>query len=126
FIHVSTDYVFDGSNGSPYRGDDLPEPLNVYGRSKLAGESAVREAYPAAIVLRTSWVYSRFGQNFLTTMLRLAETRPAVQVVDDQHGAPTAATDLARAMLDLIERMERAQSPRGACLYHLAAHGETT
>jgi len=126
FIHVSSDYVFDGSKDSPYREDDPPAPLGVYGKSKLAGEDAVRNACPAGLILRTSWVYSRFGHNFLTTMLRLAETGAAAQVVDDQHGAPTAAPDLARAMLNLIERMTQTAAPDRARIYHLAARGETT
>jgi dTDP-4-dehydrorhamnose reductase len=127
FIHVSTDYVFDGRNQAPYREDDVPCPLGAYGRSKLEGEAAVRAAYPAAVILRTSWVYSPFGQNFVATMLRLAATREKVQVVDDQHGAPTAAGDLARAILDLIEQLTAPQAAdRIGGLYHLTNAGETT
>jgi dTDP-4-dehydrorhamnose reductase len=126
FIHVSTDYVFDGSKDAPYREDDAPAPLGIYGRSKLEGERAVRETCPAGIILRTSWLYSRFGRNFVTTMLQLAQTREVVRVVDDQHGAPTAARDLARAMLDLTERMTGAGTNDRAGVYHLAAQGETT
>jgi dTDP-4-dehydrorhamnose reductase len=105
FIHLSTDYVFDGMKEGPYREDDAPAPLGVYGRSKLEGERAVRETCPAGVILRTSWLYGRFGRNFVTTMLQLAQTREVVRVVDDQHGALTAAPDLAGAILDLIERM---------------------
>src|ERR1043166_6080989 len=108
FIHVSTDYVFDGRKDGAYVEEDAASPLGVYGRSKLEGESAVRAACPAGVILRTSWVYSPFGQNFVTTMLRLAETRDTVRVVDDQHGAPTAAADLADAILDLIDRLTEA------------------
>jgi dTDP-4-dehydrorhamnose reductase len=129
FIHLSTDYVFDGRKDAPYREDDAPAPLGVYGRSKLEGERAVREACPAGVTLRTSWLYSRFGRNFVTTMLQLAETRAVVRVVDDQHGAPTAARDLARAMLDVVERMagmEAKKAEDAAGLYHIAAQGETT
>jgi dTDP-4-dehydrorhamnose reductase len=129
FIHVSTDYVFDGMKEGPYREDDAASPLGVYGRSKLAGEQAVREVYPASVILRTSWLYSRYGRNFVTTMLQLAETREVVRVVDDQHGAPTAAPDLARAILDVVERMAGmdAQEAQGvAGFYHVAAQGETT
>jgi dTDP-4-dehydrorhamnose reductase len=86
-IHVSTDYVFDGRKSIPYREDDMPCPLNVYGHSKLDGERAVRDALPSALVLRSSWVYSPWGHNFVTTMLRLADTREVVQVVNDQRGA---------------------------------------
>jgi dTDP-4-dehydrorhamnose reductase len=128
FIHVSTDYVFDGTKDAPYREDDRPSPLGIYGRSKVAGERAVREADPAAVILRTSWVYSRFGRNFVITMLQLAQTREVVRVVDDQHGAPTSASDLARAILDLVERMtgagaqrcHRPLPPRGRRCDHMA------
>jgi dTDP-4-dehydrorhamnose reductase len=127
FIHVSTDYVFDGRKDAPYVEEDAPSPLGAYGRSKLAGETAVRAACPAAVILRTSWVYSRYGQNFVTTMLRLAATREKVQVVDDQHGAPTAAFDLAGAILDLVDRLGAAPRDRDSGdIYHLAADGETT
>ena len=124
YIHVSTDYVFDGRKSSPYNEDDQPNPLGVYGRSKLEGEQAVREAYPAAVVLRTCWVYSPWGRNFVKTMLGLAETRKVVKVVDDQHGAPTAAGDLARAILDIAAQLGAAR--RHAGIYHLAAAGETS
>jgi dTDP-4-dehydrorhamnose reductase len=124
YIHISTDYVFDGRKSSPYNEEDQPNPLGVYGRSKLEGEQAVREACPAAVVLRTSWVYSPWGRNFVKTMLGLAETREVVKVVDDQHGAPTAAGDLARAILDIAAQLDA--SGRRAGTYHLTAAGETT
>jgi dTDP-4-dehydrorhamnose reductase len=127
FIHVSTDYVFDGRKDGAYVEEDAPAPLGAYGRSKLAGEAAVRAACPAGVILRTSWVYSPFGQNFVTTMLRLAATREKVQVVDDQHGAPTAAFDLAGAILDLVDRPSAAPRDRDSGgIYHLTAEGETT
>jgi len=127
FIHVSTDYVFDGRKDGAYVEEDTPSPLGAYGRSKLAGEAAVRAACPAGVILRTSWVYSPFGQNFVTTMLRLAATREKVQVVDDQHGGPTAAFDLADAILDLVNRLTAATRDRDAGgIYHLAAAAETT
>jgi dTDP-4-dehydrorhamnose reductase len=128
FIHVSTDYVFDGRKAAPYREDDVPCPLGAYGRSKLEGEAAVRTACPAGVILRTSWVYSPFGQNFVATMLRLAATREKVQVVDDQHGAPTAAGDLAAAVLDLAEQLAalRPADRTGGGIYHLTNAGETT
>jgi dTDP-4-dehydrorhamnose reductase len=127
FIHVSTDYVFDGRKDAPYREEDAPFALGIYGRSKLEGEAAVAGAYPAGVILRTSWVYSPFGQNFVTTMLRLAATRDKIGVVDDQHGAPTAACDLADAILDLSDRLAAAARDRDTGgIYHLAATGETT
>ena len=86
FIHISTDYVFEGSKRSPYREDDVPAPQNIYGSSKLASESAVLKVNPCATVLRTSWVYSPYGNNFVRTMLRLSRTQPMVRVVDDQRG----------------------------------------
>ncbi|MBV8753814.1 MAG: dTDP-4-dehydrorhamnose reductase [Hyphomicrobiales bacterium] len=126
FLHISTDYVFDGRKDAPYREEDAPCPLGAYGRSKLEGEAAVRGACPAGVILRTSWVYSPFGQNFLTTMLGLAATRDMVPVVDDQHGAPTAAPDLAAAILDLAERLTTRRMDDAGGVYHLTGAGETT
>jgi dTDP-4-dehydrorhamnose reductase len=125
FIQVSTDYVFDGSKNSPYREQDITAPLNVYGSSKLAGEAAVLEACPSATVIRTSWVYSPYGTNFVRTMLRLSEVRPVVSVVDDQRGAPTSAHDLARALLQISERLQLANGSNTAGIYHLAGSDET-
>ena len=102
FVHVSTDYVFDGCKASFYYESDDPSPLGAYGQSKLEGENAVMSENPEAIVFRTSWVYSPYGTNFLKTMLRLAETRDVVRVINDQHGAPTAAIDFAGALVDAL------------------------
>ena len=126
FIHVSTDYVFNGRKDAPYREEDAPFALSIYGRSKLEGEAVVAGAYPASVILRTSWVYSPFGQNFVTTMLRLAATREKVAVVDDQRGAPTAAFDLADAILDLVDRLAAGRDRDTGGIYHLANAGETT
>lgn len=127
FLHVSTDYVFDGTKSSPYREDDAPAPLNAYGRSKLAGEEAVFDACPSAVVLRTSWVYSPYGHNFVKTMLRIAEKQDTVPVVVDQHGAPTAAGDLADAILTLAGVLAAApSSARRGGIYHMSASGEAT
>jgi dTDP-4-dehydrorhamnose reductase len=126
FIHISTDYVFDGRKETPYREEDAPCPIGAYGRSKLEGEVAVRAACPTGVILRTSWVYAPFGQNFVTTMLRLAATRDKVGVVDDQHGAPTAAADLAAAVLDLADQLTARRMDGVGGIYHLAAAGETT
>lgn len=100
-IHVSTDYVFDGKGTKPYREEDAVSPLGVYGNSKLAGEVAVRETLRNHLILRTSWVYSQFGKNFVKTMLGLMAQRDEVRIVDDQTGCPTSAHDLARAILAL-------------------------
>src|SRR4051812_8437165 len=102
-FHVSTDYVFDGSKGEPYREDDPVRPINVYGRTKAEGERAVLDVSPANAVVRTSWVLSGGGRNFLTTMLRLGRERDELRVVDDQIGSPTAAADVAEALLRLVE-----------------------
>ena len=123
FVHLSTDYVFDGHKVSPYLEDDPLAPLSVYGRSKLAGEEAVREIYPGSLVLRTAWVYDRHGHNFVRTMLHLAATRDVVRVINDQHGAPTAAADLARAILDILTSPTASEATG---LYHVTAAGETT
>jgi dTDP-4-dehydrorhamnose reductase len=123
-VHLSTDYVFDGRKSSPYTEEDAAAPLCTYGRSKLEGERAVCDVYPAALVLRTSWIYSRFGNNFLKTMLRLAETQDNVRVVDDQRGAPTAATDLASAILAILGKLR--EGARAGGIYHVTAQGDTT
>ena len=101
FAHVSTDFVFDGHTSRAYRPDDAPAPLGIYGASKLGGEIAVQAAAPAALVLRTAWVYSPHGGNFLKTMLRLMGEREEVRVVADQIGTPTSATTLAEALWGL-------------------------
>jgi len=98
FIHVSTDFVFDGTSGTPYRPDHPTAPLGVYGATKLAGEQAVRSAQPDALIVRTAWVYGDAGHNFVRTMLRLMAERDEVRVVADQIGTPSYATGLARAL----------------------------
>lgn len=123
-VHFSTDYVFDGAKGAPYEETDEPAPINAYGRSKLAGEREVRLANPRHMILRSSWVYSAFGRNFLRTMLRLAETRDEVSVVADQLGCPTAARDLAAATARLLPHLLGSQPPWGT--YHLAGASGTS
>jgi dTDP-4-dehydrorhamnose reductase len=125
-VHISTDFVFDGSKRSPYREEDIPAPLNVYGSSKLAGETAVLAVSPCAAVIRTSWVYSPYGNNFVRTMQRLSETQPIVRVVNDQRGTPTSALDLAAAVLRIVEHLQSAEGCDSAGVYHLAGEGEAT
>ncbi len=102
FIHVSTDYVFDGTAASPYKEDNPVNPIAVYGASKLKGEQLALQNNPASIIIRTSWVYSSFGNNFVKTMLRLMKEKESINVVADQKGCPTYAADLANAIMDII------------------------
>jgi len=118
-LYVSTDYVFGGEGTQPHPVEEPPAPLNVYGRTKLAGEQAVRETLSRYFILRTSWVFGRHGKNFVKTMLRLAETRDEVSVVNDQWGAPTFTADLAPLLCDMLE------SERFG-IYHAANEGECT
>lgn len=124
-IQLSTDYVFDGTLGRPYREDDATGPISAYGASKLAGEQAVAAATANHAVLRTAWIYSPFGKNFVKTMLRLAETRDEVGVVADQQGCPTSALDIADAIFTVARNL--AERPGEASLrgiFHMAARGE--
>jgi dTDP-4-dehydrorhamnose reductase len=123
-IHISTDYVFDGSGARPWREDDPVGPLNVYGRSKLAGEDAIRERAAEHVILRTSWIFSGHGQNFVRSMLRLAETRPRLRIVSDQRGGPTAATDIAAAILAVVDRISSGAPAWGT--YHFSGAPFTT
>lgn len=102
-IHISTDFVFDGSKNAPYNETDLPNPKGVYGQTKLQGEIAIQEVFDAYFIIRTSWVYSQFGNNFMKTMLRLGSERDTLSVVNDQIGTPTNAVDLANAILKIVE-----------------------
>jgi dTDP-4-dehydrorhamnose reductase len=105
-IHLSTDYVFDGRKTEPYQEDDAVGPLNVYGRSKEAGERAVRAALARHVIVRTAWVFGAYGANFVETMLRLGTERPVLRVVADQRGCPTAAADIAAALVVIAEHIE--------------------
>jgi dTDP-4-dehydrorhamnose reductase len=115
FLHVSTDYVFDGEKGEPYVENDTTNPLGAYGRSKCEGEARVRVEHPDAVIVRTGWVYSQDGGNFVHSMVRLAATRERLEIVADRFGNPTYAGDLADGLLAIAGRLDR---PRG--VFHLA------
>ena len=123
FVHVSTDYVFDGGPGAPWRPEAPTAPLNAYGRSKLVGEEAIRESGARHVILRTAWVFSAHGANFVKTMLRLAETRDALSVVGDQHGGPTPASGIAEALLTIARAL---QDGHAGGTYHYAGAPATT
>lgn len=120
-IHVSTDYVFDGTKSSPYQEDDATGPTSIYGSTKLAGEIAVRVANPRHVIIRTAWIQSSDGANFINTMLRLGEARAELSVVDDQLGCPTSADDLADALLRIA-----ANVPAEGGTFHFVNGGEAS
>jgi dTDP-4-dehydrorhamnose reductase len=124
-LHLSTDYVFDGAKASAYMEDDPVAPLGVYGASKEGGEQAVRTANARHVILRTAWVVSPYGSNFIKTMLRLGADRPLLRVVADQHGCPTSAIDIAKAVAVIAQRLiTDADAPLGT--YHFVNAGEAT
>ena len=126
-IHISTDYVYDGTKLSPYVESDSVGPRSVYGASKLAGETAVLASGAKAIILRTAWVYAVTGRNFVRTMLTLAQTRDSLRVVADQHGCPTAAADLAAAILAIARQLDgEVWRTSRSGVFHAAGAGETT
>ena len=125
-IHISTDCVFDGAKPTPYVEDDTTAPLSAYGRSKLAGEAAVRAATVRHIVLRTSWVFSPYGRNFVRGMLELARIRDELRVVDDRYGCPTYAPHLAEAILGVARAVTAAPGRAPWGIYHAAGTGATT
>jgi dTDP-4-dehydrorhamnose reductase len=125
-VHYSTDYVFDGTKSAPYSEDDPTNPLNVYGRSKLAGEKAIGAVGVPHLILRTSWIYAARGKNFLLTMRRLLQEKGAVRVVSDQIGAPTSAGALADATAELLSRHEPSELGRMSGVYHATACGSTS
>lgn len=124
-IHLSTDYVFAGDADEPYVESDVTEPRSVYGSTKLEGERLVAQANPKHIILRTAWVYSPFGKNFVKTMLKLAETRDALSVVSDQWGNPTNALDIADAIIKVADHLTATPNFSAYGVYHLAGTGDT-
>jgi dTDP-4-dehydrorhamnose reductase len=125
-VQISTDYVFDGRATGTYAEDATPNPLGVYGRTKLAGEEAVRTAISDHLIVRTAWVYSPFGQNFVKTMMRAAETRDTLNVVDDQHGSPSSALDLADGLCSILAAWRGGGRTGLGETYHLVGTGSTT
>jgi dTDP-4-dehydrorhamnose reductase len=129
-VHFSTDYVFDGGKKQPYVETDPTNPLNAYGRSKLAGEVAIRDSGASHLIFRTSWVYATHGRNFVLTLLRLATQREKLSIVDDQVGAPTCALDLAQAITAIVRNViadtSKSSSPQASGTYHMTAGGQTS
>jgi dTDP-4-dehydrorhamnose reductase len=125
-IQISTDYVFDGRADGPYAEDTAPNPLGVYGRTKLAGEEEVRTANSKHVIVRTAWVYSPFGRNFVKTMMDAAESHETLNVVDDQRGSPSSALDLADGLFRILDVWGRGSELGLAETYHLAGTGSTT
>ncbi|MCF6211123.1 MAG: dTDP-4-dehydrorhamnose reductase [Gammaproteobacteria bacterium] len=124
FIHISTDYVFDGRQQTPYSEDDPVRPLCIYGESKLAGEQAAINTCTKTIVLRTAWVYSAHGNNFVKSMLHCGAQREELRVVNDQHGGPTAARDIADTIWKIVKRLDIIEQPWG--IYHYCGVPDTT
>jgi dTDP-4-dehydrorhamnose reductase len=125
-IHLSTDYVFDGASAEPYREDAPVNPLGVYGETKLLGEERVRAANPDHLILRTAWVYSPFGKNFVKTMMTLAQTRQEISVVADQRGNPTSALDIADGLLAVLDHWADRPGDGLGQTYHLAGTGSAS
>jgi len=125
-IHISTDYVFDGNHSQPYKESDPVSPIGVYGQTKRAGELAVLNVSIDAIVIRTSWLYSVYGNNFVKTMLRLGNEKKSLQVVSDQKGTPTFAKDLAKTCLDILSDASSTKISKKGSLYHYSNEGVTS
>ena len=125
-IHISTDYVFDGNHSQPYKESDPVSPIGVYGQTKRAGELAVLNGSIDAIVIRTSWLYSAYGNNFVKTMLRLGNEKKSIQVVSDQKGTPTYAKDLAKTCLDILSDASSTNLSKKGSLYHYSNEGVTS
>ncbi len=126
-VHYSTDYVFDGTKSAPYTEQDIPNPLNVYGHSKLMGERAIAAHASRFLIFRTTWVYDAQGKNFLNTLKRIGAQRPELTIVDDQHGAPTWSREIARATAQAIASYLAHPDPEQINgIYHMTAQGQTT
>ena len=124
-IHISTDYVFDGESDKPYTETDETNPINVYGRTKLTGEKALQAVMPTnALIIRTSWVYSEYGNNFVKSVLRLGKERDEISVVSDQIGSPTYAADLADVILEIIQNKSFKRKDQATQIYHYSNEGE--
>jgi len=119
-VHISTDYVFDGTKKKPYSENDKPNPLQVYGKSKLKGELLIQDTYISGFIIRTSWVYGNHGKNFVNTILKLAKTKNEIQVIDDQFGSPTYVKDLAKTIIELISKESLTQMD----VFHYSNLGE--
>ena len=125
-IHISTDYVFDGNHSQPYKESDPVSPVGVYGETKRAGELAVLNSSIDAIVIRSSWLYSKYGNNFVKTMLRLGNEKKSIQVVSDQKGTPTYAKDFAKTCLDILSDAGSTNISKKGSLYHYSNEGVTS
>ncbi|MBU3743846.1 MAG: dTDP-4-dehydrorhamnose reductase, partial [Sediminibacterium sp.] len=123
-VYISTDYVFNGRGSSPYTTDEPCEPVNYYGLTKWKGEQLILAALPSATIIRTSWVFSAYGNNFVKTMLRLMKEREVIRVVNDQRGCPTYAADLAAAIANMLQRWEKGNTHSG--IYHFSNAGDIT
>ena len=123
-LHISTDFVFDGTASKPYTEIDIPNPTGVYGQTKLDGEKVIQDTFDLYFIIRTSWVYSQFGNNFMKTMLRLASERDSLSVVSDQIGTPTNAVDLAQVLLEIIEHTERSRNISNFGIYNFSNEGQ--
>lgn len=123
-LHVSTDFIFDGNKKTPYTEEDIPNPTGVYGQTKLDGEKAIQETFDNYFIIRTSWVYSQFGNNFMKTMLRLASERHLLSVVNDQIGTPTNAVDLAETIIKIIKKSEISNQKTFFGIYNFSNEGQ--
>ena len=123
-VHISTDYVFDGNNNSAWKTDDQTNPLNVYGESKLRGEEYIRDSGCSYVILRTSWVFSSHGNNFVNTMLKLAKTQNEISIIGDQYGCPTSAEDLAKCIIQIANALK--EQPNLSGVYHYCGSPKTS